>query len=247
MRSCRPCASARSISTASRFASAELGPFPDLPGVSTGVLDARAVGFAASAAAARGRGADFAATRLGDDINLVPLLDYLVFAQLELAVRNTFTGLHVVFIAMPGADEVHLAVGEIEPLRGLVRQQSLLDLRNRKTFAGGTALVEAKIAVGVELPFMPEHADLIVAGENDSAIAVLELAEFTDELLGHAAPSFMFLAASAARTDLHGRPKNRSKPQNASAVSSIYQYRWASQMEVQVLRAQRSMQCCAAH
>src|SRR6516162_10848684 len=122
MISCRPCASARSISTARRFASAEPAPFPGSPGVSTVALDARAVSFAAGAAAVWGRRADFAAARLGDDINLVPLLDYLVFAQLELAVRNTFTGLHVVFIAVPGADEVHLAVGEIESLRGLVRQ-----------------------------------------------------------------------------------------------------------------------------
>jgi hypothetical protein len=38
---------------------------------------------------------------------------------------------------------------------------------------------------------MPEHADLIVAGENDPAVAILKLAEFTDELLGHAAPSLL--------------------------------------------------------
>jgi hypothetical protein len=51
--------------------------------------------------------------------------------------------------------------------------------------------VQAEIAVSVKLALVPEHPDLVVAGEDDPAITILELSDLTDELLGHAdAPSW---------------------------------------------------------
>src|SRR6516225_9723309 len=112
----RPLASARSISAASRLASAE-PPFAAL-----------ATGFGARRAGARERGAGLAVAALGNDINLVSLFDHLVLAQLELAVGDALAGFHIVFVAVPGAHEMHFGLGKVEPLRGLVRQQPLFDL-----------------------------------------------------------------------------------------------------------------------
>src|SRR5215472_2690747 len=137
-------------------------------------------------------GADFAvdlvmafAARLGDDIKVLSFLHGLVLLQLHLAVRHALAGLHVVFHAVPGADEVHLGVREIHAHRGLVGAQPLLDLGDGQALAGRAALVQAEIAVGVELALVPEHADLVVADEHDAAVAVLELRKLCHEFFGH--------------------------------------------------------------
>src|SRR5580692_9108224 len=156
-------------------------------------VSATMAGFTARSGARRGFAADFAtallatvfAARLGDDIKFVPLLHRLVFLQLHLAVRHALAGLHVVFHAVPGADEMHLILGEVEAHRGLVRTQPFLDLGDGQAFAGRTALMQAEIAVGVELAFMPEHADLVVTDKNNAAVAVFHFGEFCDEFLGH--------------------------------------------------------------
>ena len=71
-------------------------------------------------------------------------------------------------------------------LGGLVRPQPLFDLGDGQAFAGRAALVQAVIAVGVEFALVPEHADFVVADEDDAAVAVLEFRKLTDELFGHA-------------------------------------------------------------
>src|SRR6516225_7096 len=110
----RPLASARSSSAASRFASAEpAAPFAILlAGFAAGCAGTL---FAAGCAARR-----VVLAALGEDINLIPFLDHFVFAELEFAVGHAFAGLHVVFVAVPGTHEMHFAVREVEPLRGLV-------------------------------------------------------------------------------------------------------------------------------
>ena len=82
---------------------------------------------------------------------------------------------------------MHFAVGKVEALRSLVGQQALLDLGDGEPFAGGAALVQTEIAVGVERALVPEYADLVLAGEVVPAVAVLEFRGLTDVLLGHAA------------------------------------------------------------
>src|SRR3712207_7736651 len=55
------------------------------------------------------------------------------FPQLQPPVADEFSRLHVVFVAMPGADEMQLAVGEIEPARGLVGHDALFNLDRKST------------------------------------------------------------------------------------------------------------------
>jgi hypothetical protein len=86
---------------------------------------------------------------------------------------------------VPGADEVHLRLGEVQALGGLIGSQPFLDLGDGEAFAGRAALVQAEIAVGVVLTLMPEHADFVVADKPDAAIAILHFRRLRDELLSH--------------------------------------------------------------
>src|ERR1019366_9441783 len=214
----RPSAKPRSMSAASRVASPEAVAFPA----------GSATGFAA-AGLARGAALDavlcavllvvLAAAVLGDDINSVLLLDHLVLPQLELAVGHAFAGLHVVFIAVPGTDEMHLGVREVEPARGLVRHDPLFDLGDGQALAGRSALMQAEIAVGVELPLVPEHTDLVVADKNDAAVAVLELRKLTDELLGHTWKTSLLKSGGPASFERAGRKPAR--PQYAPSATQV--------------------------
>jgi hypothetical protein len=62
---------------------------------------------------------------------------------------------------------MHLVFGEEQAHRGLVGPQPLFHLGDGESFASRTALVQAEIAVGVKLALVPEHADLVVADEDD--------------------------------------------------------------------------------
>src|SRR5262249_44691470 len=74
-----------------------------------------------------------------------------------------------------------------------------------------------EIAVGVELAFVPEHADLVLPGKDDAAVAVLEFTDLTDELLGHAAaPPW------TSRCSLLGRPAGDSRPQRRRPMTLVY-------------------------
>src|SRR5262245_62775393 len=70
---------------------------------------------------------------LGDDIHVVSLLHDLVLAQLETPVADELAGLEVVLVTVPGAHEVHLVVGEVEPARRLVGHDPLFHLGDRKS------------------------------------------------------------------------------------------------------------------
>src|ERR1700719_1776024 len=176
----------RSSVAASFLASAE----PPLPAASlrfsgTGVTAGRDLATDLAAFFATMAFATIFAARLGDDIKVLALLHGLVFLQLHLAVADALAGLHVVFHAVPRADEVHLVFGEEQAHRGLVGAQPLLDLGDGQAFAGRAALVQAEIAVGEEFALVAEHADLIVADEDDPPVAVLEFRKLCDEFFRH--------------------------------------------------------------
>src|SRR6266853_1789637 len=181
-RSVWPADSARSISAASFLAATEASP----SGLAAALTGA---GLAGAAPLPRGLPAGlaetFAATALRTDIDLVPLLDDLVFAQLELAVGHAFAGLDIVLVTVPGAHEVQLGVGEIQALRGLVGHDALFHLGDRQPLAGRSALVQAVIAVRIEGAVLAEHADFLVAHEHDATVAVLELGKLADKFLSH--------------------------------------------------------------
>src|SRR5262245_38259417 len=142
--SVRPSASARSISAASRSAAAEtfwMVPGADFAGGVAFLAFVRLAGSGASLAV--GFVATLAAAVLRTDINLVPLLDHFVFAQLESAIGDAFAGLDVILITVPRAHEVEFGVGEIQALRGLVGHDAFFHLGNGQPLAGRSALVQA--------------------------------------------------------------------------------------------------------
>src|SRR5215471_7954352 len=91
-----PCASAHSMSAASFSAAADVWSIPPGSDFASGGFAsflgcARAAG--SGARLPRGFVATLAAAVLRTDINLVPLLDHGIFAQLELAIGDAFTRL----------------------------------------------------------------------------------------------------------------------------------------------------------
>src|SRR5580704_3125911 len=125
------------------------------------------------------------AARLGDDIQILAFLHGLVLLQLHLAIADALAGLHVVFPAVPRADEVQLVIGEEQAHRGLVGAQPFFDLGDGQAFAGRAALVQAEIAVGEEFALVAEHADFVVADEDDPPVAILEFRKLCDEFFRH--------------------------------------------------------------
>src|SRR3984957_18601297 len=170
----------RSSAAATRIASAEA----PLAGATATAFNAGRTAAARRGGLATALEAGFAA-RLGDDIQILAFLHGLVLLELHLAVADALAGLHVVFHAMPRADEVHLVFGEEQAHRGLVGAQPLLDLGDGQSFAGRAALVQAEIAVGVEFALMAERADLIVADKDDPPIAIIEFRKLCDEFFRH--------------------------------------------------------------
>jgi hypothetical protein len=78
-----------------------------------------------------------------------------------------------------------VGLGEVEPHRGLVRPQPLLDARDGEPLAGRPALVQTEIRVGVERAIMAEHADLVVADKDNAALSILEVGKLGDEFFRH--------------------------------------------------------------
>src|SRR5262245_13744448 len=199
-----PSCNARSISAASLVASADTAPLAFSEGRSMGFAALPAMAFSAGLAAAglcAAFGASFGgsfgvlgaalAAALRADIDVIPFVHDLVAAQLHLAVGDAFPSLHVVFHAVPGADEVHLGFGEIEAARGLVGHDAFFDLGDSEALAGRSPLVQAEVRIGVVFTLLLEHADLVLAHEHDPAIAVFHLRRLCHELLGHAANNLL--------------------------------------------------------
>ena len=86
---------------------------------------------------------------------------------------------------MPWADDVRfvLVVGLAE--EAAVRSEQVDDLISDDALAGGAALVQAVIAVGVERAGMAIDADLGAVLADDANIAIFHLEVFTDEYLRH--------------------------------------------------------------
>src|SRR5215470_3372296 len=117
--SVRPSASARSTSAASCAAAADTSWMP--PGADFGGGAAAFLAFVRLAGPGASLPLGFVGTLavavLRTDINLVPLLDHFVFAQLQSAIGDAFASLDVILIAVPGAYEVEFGIGEIQALR----------------------------------------------------------------------------------------------------------------------------------
>src|ERR1041384_456434 len=91
----------------------------------------------------------------------------------------------VKFVAVPGADDVHVVLVE-----GLTEMHATLadlvdHLRHTKPLASWAALVRAQVAVGVIPITMADDADLLPADRDQPHAAFGDLAVFTDQNFRH--------------------------------------------------------------
>src|SRR6185369_14715821 len=135
-----------------------------------------------SASAGRSRMSD-------DDIDASLALHHLVALQPQARVRRTFTGEHFVFPAVPGAHDVRIIVViSLADIR-LVRGEQLDHLAFDHALAGGTALMQAMVAVGVVRAGVPVDADLEPVLTHDADVAVAHLDILANENLRHSSPA----------------------------------------------------------
>src|SRR5437588_9214480 len=86
-----------------------------------------------------------------DDIDILPTPDDFEAFQLEISVGGAFTGLEVVFVPMPWADEVHFIAGKLLAKPAAIGADHFLDFMHHDAFAGGPALVHTEVLISVEL------------------------------------------------------------------------------------------------
>src|SRR5262245_19466770 len=84
---------------------------------------------------------------------------------------------------MPRTHEVQL-VGEGLAFVGAVGSDQVHDLVDQDALTGGAAGMQAVIAVGVVGPVLEEQPYLVLAGDDDPAVSVLEVGGFGNETLG---------------------------------------------------------------
>src|SRR5262245_6831873 len=142
---------------------------------------------------------------LDHDENFVAALDHFVFPQLQLAIADALAGLEIVLIAVPGAGEMHV-LAEGLPLVGLVRVEDVHDVIDQDALAGRPAGMHAVIRVGVIVAVLEEHADLMLAGDDDPTVSVLKFGRLGDKTLGHACSTPL----GASGLGSLGVPLNRS-------------------------------------
>src|SRR5262245_21428725 len=108
------------------------------------------------------------------DEDVVAALDHVVLPELQPAVADALAGLEVVFVAVPGAGEMH-SVAEGLPLVCLVRVEDVDHVVDKDALAGRAAGMNAVVRIGIVVAVLEEHADLVLAGNDDAAVSVLEL------------------------------------------------------------------------
>src|SRR5262249_38748080 len=95
----------------------------------------------------------------GDDVEILAAHDGLKRLQAQAGVADAFPCLDVVFIAVPGADEMRFIFVKTLAPPGLVRAEHVFDLVHDDAFAARASLVQAKVQVG-EKGFLPvEYPD----------------------------------------------------------------------------------------
>src|SRR5262245_30985140 len=80
--------------------------------------------------------------------------------QPRLGIAGMAAGADVELEAVPGADDMHLRLGEHLALAGAVVGDDFLDLGDHLALASRAAHVRAMVEIGVELAVELEHADL---------------------------------------------------------------------------------------
>src|SRR5208282_6657561 len=82
---------------------------------------------------------------IGDDKHLAAALHDRIAAQPEPPVADAFAGRQMIFITMPGADDMHVCVGELLPHEGAVGGEDILDLVHENPLANRAALMHTEV------------------------------------------------------------------------------------------------------
>src|SRR5262245_14881275 len=172
----------------------------------------------AAASASLARVSDSAECTSDDDIDASLVLHHLVALELEARVGGAFAGEQLVFPAVPGADDMRVAmiVGLAEI--SLVGAQQLDHLALDHALAGRAALMQAVVAVGVEGAGVPVDADFEPVLTDDADIAIAHVHIVTNENLRHSSP------APCWSSDLQGHSKACRGPLKSGHGSDSFKW-----------------------
>src|SRR5215475_3678109 len=124
-----------------------------------------------------------------DDIDASLALHHLEALQPQARVRRAFTSEQLVFPAVPGAHDVRIIVViGLTDIR-LVRREQLDHLALNHALAGGAALMQAMVAVGIVRTGVPVDADLEPILTHDADVPIAHLNIVANENLAHSSPA----------------------------------------------------------
>src|SRR5215813_7348137 len=124
-----------------------------------------------------------------DDIDASLALHHLVAFQSQARVRRAFASEQLVFPAVPGAHDVRIIVIIGLTDVGLVWSEQLDHLALHHALAGGAALMQAMVAVGIVRTSVPVDADLEPVLTHNADVAVAHLDVLANENLAHSSPA----------------------------------------------------------
>src|SRR5882762_8478763 len=152
-----------------------------------------------------------------DNIDASLALHHVITFELEARIGCAFAGTQLVFPAVPGAHDVRIIVVVGLPDIRLIRSEQLDHLALHHALAGGAALMQAVVAVGIVGTSVPVDADLEPVLTHDADVAIAHLNILANENLRHSspAPGLRFLAYVSWLTfplEPHSSPQCRGGP-----------------------------------
>jgi len=95
------------------------------------------------------------------------------------------TGSNIELVPVPGANYMHIRLGERHAFAGTILGNDFLDLGNHLTLAGGSAHVRALIEIGEKLAVEFEYGHLEALEGDDPATRICKFRRRTDMHLAH--------------------------------------------------------------
>src|SRR5580698_2723022 len=127
-----------------------------------------------------------AAMRSDCDIDFAAAFDHGEFLQPMPLVDDVGTVFEMELPAVPGADDVHVALIENLAEMNAFLADLLHHLRHLQSFAGRATLVRADIAVGVVFAFVEDHADFGLTAFDQPGVSLGDLAFLANTDFRHA-------------------------------------------------------------
>src|ERR1700736_1365067 len=121
----------------------------------------------------------------GEDIDVFPAPHDVEGFEPQPPVGRALAGLQVVFVAMPGADEMNLVRREFLAMPASVGTENVLDLVHDDALARRAALMHAEILVGVKFSLPAKDANLEPIMRHDAALTIRQFGGFGDKDFPH--------------------------------------------------------------